>query len=195
MSPRGRCSGLAACWVCTAPILLEAGQFGGEGPGTQVDAGMSLTRGDKPAPDRPWAPWLSFPWFLGPRARSGSEKVQRVNPHVAGEQHIEAAEPEQLAAVAGHGSLGGREEWFWSWWLCCFHLPPPTCTLRATARPGFPCDLRNPPDWPIVAASRPTPPSPDIPKTRPAGADAAEHNLRHNPVSEGLYCCFFFFNR
>ena len=56
---------------------------------------------------------------LDPRAHSGSEEVQRVDPHVAGEQHIEAAEPEQLAAVAGHGSLGGQEEWFWSWYLAC----------------------------------------------------------------------------
>lgn len=35
-----------------------------------------------------------------------SEEVQRVDSHVPGEEHVEAAEPEQLAAVAGHGFLG-----------------------------------------------------------------------------------------
>lgn len=34
-----------------------------------------------------------------------SEEVQRVDSHVPGEEHVEAAEPEQLAAVAGHGFL------------------------------------------------------------------------------------------
>lgn len=162
-----------------SPHLLEAGQFGGQGPGTQADAGMSLTR--RQACSRqalgslavfPLVPWIREP--------IPAQEVQRVDPHVAGEQHIEAAEPEQLATVAGHGSLGGREEWFWSWCLavCCFHLPPPTCALQATAGPGFPCDLRNPLHWPLVAASCPDPPPPDIPMTTAAGPDAAEHNLQ-----------------
>lgn len=32
--------------------------------------------------------------------------MQRVNSHVAGEAHVEPTEPQELAAVAGHGSLG-----------------------------------------------------------------------------------------
>lgn len=31
--------------------------------------------------------------------------MQRVDPHIAGEEEVEAAEPQELAAVAGHGSL------------------------------------------------------------------------------------------
>lgn len=34
-----------------------------------------------------------------------SEEVQRVDSHVPGEEHVELAEPEKLAAVAGHGFL------------------------------------------------------------------------------------------
>lgn len=32
--------------------------------------------------------------------------MQRVDSHVPGEEHVELAEPEKLAAVAGHGFLG-----------------------------------------------------------------------------------------
>lgn len=64
-------------------------------------------QGDKPAPDHtprlpgrfsPLVPWIQkgFPAL---------EEVQRVDSHVAGEAHVEAAEPQELTAVAGHGSL------------------------------------------------------------------------------------------
>lgn len=45
-----------------------------------------------PAADEPWPP--------------GSEAAQGVDPQVPGEEHVQAAEPEELAAVAGHGFLG-----------------------------------------------------------------------------------------
>lgn len=35
--------------------------------------------------------------------------MQGVDSHVPGEEHVEAAKPEQLAAMAGHGSLGEAE--------------------------------------------------------------------------------------
>lgn len=64
----------------------------------------------EPAPD--WGPGflvflLFIPWICG--GFQTSEKVQRVDSHVAGEEHVEPAEPEELAAVAGHGSLEESE--------------------------------------------------------------------------------------
>lgn len=40
---------------------------------------------------------------------TASEEVERVDSHVPGEEHVEAAKPEELAVVAGHGSLEGPE--------------------------------------------------------------------------------------
>lgn len=108
--PRGRSSILDSPVACRASLSLEAGQLGGDGPGTQSYAGISLSQGDEPLQTHPGLPGHFSLCSLGLRALPGSEEVQRVDSHVPGEEHIEVAEPEQLAAVAGHGSLEESED-------------------------------------------------------------------------------------
>lgn len=85
-----------------------------------------------PAADEPWPP--------------GSEAAQGVDPQVPGEEHVQAAEPEELAAVAGHGFLEESEGG-------CEQSPAssPLATrphARATAGSGVFLDLYTSLDWP-----------------------------------------------
>lgn len=122
LSSGGVCSG--GCGFAPHRKKLNSGQPGGlqglpflrgraawrRGAGTQSYAGISLSQGDEPLQTHPGLPGHFSLCSLGLRALPGSEEVQRVDSHVPGEEHVEVAEPEQLAAVAGHGSLEESED-------------------------------------------------------------------------------------
>lgn len=86
------------CWSLTARIgrALE-----GRPP---VHTGLSFGSGCSAGSGFPVFASPRVPWTR--RLRQASEEVQGVDSHVPREEHVEAAEPEQLASVAGHGSLG-----------------------------------------------------------------------------------------
>ena len=94
-------------WSAWPPLLLEPHsteqQSSGRPPHTGISFGSGLQASSRPGPGRsghfsPFVPWIR-------KFFKASEEVQGVDSHVSGEEHIEAAEPEQLAVVAGHGSL------------------------------------------------------------------------------------------
>lgn len=64
--------------------------------------GSPSAQGQSQLPSRP-ASWSLLSLF------PGSEGVQRVDSQVPGEEHVEPAEPQELAAVAGHGPLQESE--------------------------------------------------------------------------------------